>query len=67
MIPAEAEAILSRFDVSRESRQKIETYVKLLLTWQQRINLIGPTTVESVWERHVCDSLQLLPLLPAGR
>ena len=61
-----AEAVFDRFDVSRESRQKIETYVKLLLTWQQRINLIGPTTVESVWERHICDSLQLLPLLPAG-
>lgn len=61
-----AETLLDRFNVSRESRQKIETYVKLLLTWQQRINLIGPATVESVWDRHVCDSLQLLPLLPAG-
>jgi len=61
-----AEAILDRFNVSRESRQKIETYVQLLLAWQQRINLIGPTTVASVWERHVCDSLQLLPLLPRG-
>lgn len=64
MITPEAEAILTRFNVSRESRDKIETYVKLLLTWQQRINLIGPATVASVWERHVCDSLQLLPLLP---
>lgn len=60
-----AEAILSRFDVSRESRQKIETYVQLLLTWQQRINLIGPATVAAIWERHILDSLQLLPLLPA--
>jgi len=64
MIPVEAEAILNRFDVSRESRLKIAAYVRLLLTWQQRINLIGPATVSSVWERHVCDSLQLLPLLP---
>jgi 16S rRNA (guanine527-N7)-methyltransferase len=61
---AEAETILERFNVSRESRQKIEAYVKLLLTWQKRINLIGPATVGMVWERHVCDSLQLLPLLP---
>ena len=66
MISPEGQAILDRFDVSRESREKIETYVKLLLTWQQRINLIGPTTVSAVWERHVCDSLQLLPLLPPG-
>lgn len=66
MIALDAQAILDRFNVSRESREKIETYVKLLLTWQQRINLIGPATVSSVWERHVCDSLQLLPLLPPG-
>ena len=66
MTTPQAEALLDRFSVSRESRQKIETYVKLLLTWQQRINLIGPATVDTVWERHICDSLQLLPLLPAG-
>ena len=64
MTPPEAIELLDRYNVSRESRQKIETYVKLLLTWQQRINLIGPATVASVWDRHICDSLQLLPLLP---
>lgn len=61
----DANDVLDRFDVSRESRQRIETYVKLLLTWQQRINLIGPATVATVWERHILDSLQLLPLLPS--
>lgn len=66
MTELEKEAILDRFDVSRESRGKVETYVKLLLAWQQRINLIGPATVDAVWSRHVCDALQLLPLLPLG-
>lgn len=66
MTDSEASALLDRFNVSRESRPKIETYVKLLLTWQQRINLIGPATVSTVWERHVCDALQLVPLLPPG-
>ena len=64
MTQSDPEALLDRFNVSRESRLKIETYVKLLLSWQQRINLIGPTTVDAVWDRHVCDALQLLPLLP---
>lgn len=64
MIPPEATDLLDRYNVSRESRLKIETYVKLLLTWQQRINLIGPATVATLWDRHICDSLQLLPLLP---
>ncbi len=60
------EAMLEHFDVSRESRVRLEVYVKLLLTWQQRINLIGPATIPLVWERHIHDSLQLLPLLPSN-
>lgn len=56
--------VLDRFNVSRESRERIAVYVKLLLQWQHRINLIGPATVDSVWERHIADSLQLLPLIP---
>lgn len=38
----------------------------LLLEWQRRINLIAPSTVPEVWERHVADSLQLLSLIPDG-
>jgi 16S rRNA (guanine527-N7)-methyltransferase len=57
-------ASLDRLGVSRESRQKLEVYVDLLLSWQKRINLIGPATAPVVWERHILDSLQLLPLLP---
>jgi 16S rRNA (guanine527-N7)-methyltransferase len=52
--------------VSRESRAALEKYVEVLLVWQKRINLIGPSTVKQLWKRHILDSLQLLPLLPAG-
>ncbi len=55
--------VLARLNVSRESLLKIEAYVDLLLTWQSKINLIGPSTVETVWRRHVLDALQLLPLM----
>ena len=44
----------SMFHVSHA--HKLETYVELLLTWQKRINLIGPATVAAVWERHILDS-----------
>lgn len=66
MIDTAAVAILDRFNVSRVSRQRIEAYVELLLAWQRRINLIGPATVPAIWERHILDALQLLPLLPQG-
>jgi len=55
--------VLARLNVSRESFAQIETYVELLLTWQSKVNLIGPSTVENVWRRHVLDALQLLPLM----
>ncbi len=57
---------LARFNVSRESLNRLEIYVQLLLEWQKHINLIAPSTIGDVWQRHVIDSLQLVPLLPAG-
>jgi 16S rRNA (guanine527-N7)-methyltransferase len=66
MIPSEAVSALDKLSVSRESRHRLEVYVELLLSWQRRINLIGPATAGAVWERHILDSLQLLPLLPEG-
>ena len=55
--------VLARLSVSRESFTRIESYVQLLLTWQAKINLIGSSTIEDVWRRHILDSLQLLPLM----
>jgi 16S rRNA (guanine527-N7)-methyltransferase len=54
---------LTRFDVSRESAARLEAFVELLIKWQQRINLIGPATVDEIWRRHIADSLQLLSLI----
>ncbi|MES2984284.1 MAG: 16S rRNA (guanine(527)-N(7))-methyltransferase RsmG [Pseudomonadota bacterium] len=51
-------------NVSRETFSHLEGYVGLLLKWNAKINLIGPTTESDVWSRHVEDALQLLPLLP---
>jgi 16S rRNA (guanine527-N7)-methyltransferase len=57
------EAALARLNVSRESGERLETYVSLVLHWQARINLIGPSTRDDIWTRHVGDALQLLPFL----
>ncbi|MEL6609956.1 MAG: 16S rRNA (guanine(527)-N(7))-methyltransferase RsmG [Pseudomonadota bacterium] len=50
-------------DVSRETRDDLEVYVSLLLKWTKSINLIGKSTKEDVWGRHIADSLQLWPLI----
>ncbi|WP_284179201.1 16S rRNA (guanine(527)-N(7))-methyltransferase RsmG [Rhabdaerophilum sp. SD176] len=60
------EAILTKagIDVSRETRERLEAYVGMLREWQARINLVSPTTLDSLWERHIVDSLQLHALKP---
>ncbi len=53
--------------VSRETVGRLDTFVTLLLKWQQRTNLVAPASLRHVWTRHVADSLQLLPLAPQAR
>ena len=53
-------------DVSRETREKLEIYEKLLLRWNARINLISRHTEADASVRHFADSLQLLPLVSSS-
>ncbi len=57
------EALGERFNVSRETTERIRDYVDLLLKWQSKINIIGPSTTDQIWQRHIADSLQLSPLV----
>jgi 16S rRNA (guanine527-N7)-methyltransferase len=51
-------------DVSRETLARLQALVDTLVRWQKAINLIGRTTIEDIWTRHVLDSAQLAPLIP---
>ncbi|MBW8270457.1 16S rRNA (guanine(527)-N(7))-methyltransferase RsmG [Caldovatus aquaticus] len=51
--------------VSRETRRRLDRFRDLLLAWRERINLIAERDAAAVEQRHIADSLQLLPLLPA--
>ncbi len=66
MAPIDLEKFLLNFNVSRESRLRLEAYVQLLQTWQAKINLIGPSTADDIWRRHIADALQLKPLMKEG-
>lgn len=48
-----------RFNVSRETIEKLEIYRRLLKKWNPRINLVAKSTLEAMTERHFADSLQL--------
>lgn len=44
----------------------LHRFAELLLRWNRTVNLIARRDEAVLWERHIEDSLQLVPLLPAG-
>lgn len=61
------ERALSLCAVSRETIDRLDRLVVLLLRWQRTTNLIAPSTVMTLWTRHIADSLQLAALSPTAR
>lgn len=53
--------------VSRETAQRLDRFVELLLKWQRVSNLIADSSVDHLWTRHIADSLQLVALAPHAR
>ncbi|QCP86983.1 16S rRNA (guanine(527)-N(7))-methyltransferase RsmG [Cereibacter sphaeroides] len=53
------ESVLAQLDVSRETSEKLSHFVALVEKWNKAVNLIGRSTVDSIWTRHVLDSAQL--------
>ena len=63
-LESDREKALAVYPVSRETLEKLDAYVALLLKWQPIKNLVGPSTLPVIWSRHVLDSLQILEFLP---
>jgi 16S rRNA (guanine527-N7)-methyltransferase len=53
--------------VSRETENRLDRFVALLLDWQRHTNLIGASSEAILWTRHIADSLQLLDLAPSAK
>ena len=64
---ADKAVALTLTPVSRETEARLDRYVDLLLEWQAKTNLVAPSTLPSLWTRHIADSLQLLALAPAAK
>jgi 16S rRNA (guanine527-N7)-methyltransferase len=65
VLPDARAAFVDEFDVPRGTMEKLDRYVALLTEWQRRFNLVGPSTLPVVWDRHIRDSAQLLALPPS--
>jgi 16S rRNA (guanine527-N7)-methyltransferase len=53
--------------VSRETEQRLDRFVALLLGWQHTTQLVANSTLPHLWTRHVADSLQLLDLMQEAK
>jgi 16S rRNA (guanine527-N7)-methyltransferase len=42
----------------------LERYRSYLIEWNEKMNLVGPATLDIFWSRHAWDSAQILPLAP---
>lgn len=59
--------LLRDLDVSRETEERLTIFVALFQKWAKAINLVAPSTLSEVWNRHIVDSAQIYALRPGAR
>jgi len=65
MIQVEPSPVPLPVDPDLEERLKI--YEALLLKWQPKMNLVAPSTLKAIRQRHIQDSLQVFDALPTAK
>lgn len=64
---SDRETFATVFNVSRETLEQFDAYAALLKEWQTRMNLVGPSTLQRIWDRHFFDSAQILAVAGNGK
>jgi 16S rRNA (guanine527-N7)-methyltransferase len=59
----DVEFFIKKFNVSRETIEKLNKYKNLLLSSNKLLNLIGKTTENHIFSRHFADSAQIYNLI----
>jgi len=52
------------FSLSPLIISRLQSFADLLAHWNTRINLISRHDLADLWQRHIADSLQLIPFMP---
>jgi 16S rRNA (guanine527-N7)-methyltransferase len=58
------EIIREFYPINDDVINKLENYVSLLLEYNLKYNLIGKSTIDDVWNRHILDCAQLIKFIP---
>ncbi|MBR6675644.1 MAG: class I SAM-dependent methyltransferase, partial [Alphaproteobacteria bacterium] len=51
-------------EILQKSQSELQKFADLVLKWQRTVNLIAPSTIPDIWERHIVDSAQLVEYIP---
>ena len=51
--------VVSKFNLKKTQVEKIDFFISSIIKYNKHTNLIGKSTIEYVWNRHVLDCLQL--------
>ncbi len=51
--------IVSEFVLNKTQVDKIDFYLSSVIKYNKHTNLVGKSTIENIWDRHVLDCLQL--------
>jgi len=51
--------IVSKFALNKKQIDKVDFYLSAIIKHNKHTNLIGKSTIENIWDRHVLDCLQL--------
>ena len=53
------EEITTYFNLNKIQIEKIEFFVLKIINHNKHTNLVGKSTIENIWDRHILDCLQL--------
>ena len=51
--------IVSEFALNKSQVDKMDIYLSSIIKHNKHTNLVGKSTIENIWDRHVLDCLQL--------
>ena len=54
----------SYYTISNEQKSSLKSYVSHIKANQEKVNLIGKSTLHKMWTRHILDSIQIIRYLP---
>lgn len=63
---SEKEQFIRLIPASREALGMLDQYAAMLVEWNEKFNLVAPSTIPHVWNRHILDSAQLVQLVPSS-